>query len=665
MFKLGLSWKVSIVVTTIIILVMAAVGLLVYNSTGEIVREQVDNQIALMNDQQWRAIEDTFESLENELRDIAQDSNIYSLADVTNNQSADDLDSYLTRQIVRTTGSRLDREVENRSSLAFAYLTTPGGVTTADSRHKEADIMDFWAEETTDDADDTEYVGLRLSVEQYSQVPLGQFTEIDGERLILHSVPIQRRQSEDIIGYLVAGVDIAALFEGLSTELGEYGAITLLNNDGIILNHSDPQLVGTRTDVDWYISQIGQVHEVVEEIREDNYRSLTPLADGQLFLAADISIERITEPALAIGRHIIQVFSIAVIAIFLVVSAFVSWQLKPLRLFVKAFEQMEAGELNNSELSNSRLERRRDEIGSLVRAFNSMADNLRSIVQGISRSTEETSRTTQELSSSTEETSASVQQVAAKASSLSNSASEIDSSIAELASAVEDLRDSAKHITDVASQVNGLAQDGLTDMQSTQREMSDLLNPDKEAKGSVVNLNKATNEINSIVEVIYKIAEQTNLLALNAAIEAARAGEHGRSFAVVASEISELAEQTRTSTENITGIISRLTAQTQQTTSKIEAGVASVNQSEKTFSEIVSFIDDLVSRIQDTANAVDRLSGSTDQIKEISKQQSVDSEEISAATQQQAAIMAEIANSVQQLATMAGDLEQSIQHFKP
>src|SRR5690606_30934114 len=72
-----------------------------------------------------------------------------------------------------------------------------------------------------------------------------------------------------------------------------------------------------------------------------------------------------------------------------------------------------------------------------------------------------------------------------------------------------------------------------------------------EADAAIARLIEGARKIGEVVDLITEIAEQTNLLALNATIEAARAGEAGKGFAVVASEVKALAQQTQHATGEI------------------------------------------------------------------------------------------------------------------
>ena len=77
---------------------------------------------------------------------------------------------------------------------------------------------------------------------------------------------------------------------------------------------------------------------------------------------------------------------------------------------------------------------------------------------------------------------------------------------------------------------------------------------DEEAKALTISAEK----IGQIIELITDIAIKTDLLALNATIEAARAGDAGRGFAIVASEVKNLATQTTRGTDDIFSQVSAM-----------------------------------------------------------------------------------------------------------
>ncbi|GJE52158.1 hypothetical protein GOFOIKOB_5226 [Methylobacterium tardum] len=99
------------------------------------------------------------------------------------------------------------------------------------------------------------------------------------------------------------------------------------------------------------------------------------------------------------------------------------------------------------------------------------------------------------------------------------------------------------------------------------------------ADRSTVQLHKATEAMDGVVQLISKTAEQINLLALNATIESARAGEAGKGFAIVANEVKALATQTTTATVRISEEIAAMqdvSAEVVQTLAAISEAVGSV-----------------------------------------------------------------------------------------
>ncbi|OCA88900.1 globin-coupled sensor protein [Pseudobacillus wudalianchiensis] len=120
-----------------------------------------------------------------------------------------------------------------------------------------------------------------------------------------------------------------------------------------------------------------------------------------------------------------------------------------------------------------------------------------------------------------------------------------------------------------------------------------------EQMGEIIHqLKQSSSQITNIISMVKQIAEQTNLLALNASIEAARAGVHGNGFAVVAQEVRKLAQQSKQSVEQITGLVhdsASLTNQAVNTTAdvkqKVSLGLEDSAQTQKKFQQILSSID--------------------------------------------------------------------------
>ena len=172
----------------------------------------------------------------------------------------------------------------------------------------------------------------------------------------------------------------------------------------------------------------------------------------------------------------------------------------------------------------------------------------------------------------------------------------------EMGSTIEEIARNTEQAANNAQATNNKAMEGRTAVENTVRQIRSLAGNLESSSQEVAQLQKESETIGSVLDVIRGIAEQTNLLALNAAIEAARAGDQGRGFAVVADEVRSLAIRTQKSTQEIAGIISSL----QKQTGSIVGMMATCREQGNSSSEQASTAGELLGQItQDVTHIMD------------------------------------------------------------
>ena len=241
-----------------------------------------------------------------------------------------------------------------------------------------------------------------------------------------------------------------------------------------------------------------------------------------------------------------------------------------------------------------------------------------------------------QIRSAADQVSEGAEQVANGAQSLSQGSTQQASTIQELAATLSDISNQVQENTHAIKGVEGSANDTVAEVSHSMEKMHEMLS-------AMEDIAKSSAEIEKIMKSIEDIAFQTNILALNASVEAARAGNAGKGFAVVADEVGRLAastaeaskstaslivnsiqrvqhgkqiaDETATSLNRVSGIISALSEQAKKVSQNSLAQESAIQQTTHGVDQIAGVIQTNSATAQQSAAASQQLSGQANMLK--------------------------------------------------
>lgn len=413
--------------------------------------------------------------------------------------------------------TELDGKLSLASSLNFSMMDVAD--TQANSGfYKVVKIFNGYAFDETGAMDDALAEPYVQQAENHGdEMVVSPVNEVDGKELVTISV---KRIDESVDFFVLDLADLITIINDYALE-GSYAE--LVAGDKVIFSnkHGD-HLIPIEREMEF----AGQNWSLTGYIDRDSIQSNTDTINWKITLALLVCA------VLVIG------ISVALLHI-----AF-----KPLARLNSLVGELSQGQ---GDLTQRLAVDSRDEIGQISNSINLFIEKLQAMFIEVSESSKEIDNAIQDLNSQSQSNSKTLEQHTLET-------EQAITAIEELSASANSVEQSAGDAATLTETTNRNAEESKQTVTDAVNSVNALVDQVVAMSGTIGEMNRDTQEIGSVLQVIGEIAEQTNLLALNAAIEAARAGDQGRGFAVVADEVRALAARTQQSTSQINDIIDKL-----------------------------------------------------------------------------------------------------------
>lgn len=503
----------------------------------------------------------------------------------------------------------------------------------------------------------------------------------------------------------VIGVDLSLeklTSQIANTKVGNSGYIVLTDKEGSLLAYNDQQMVLDNKKIsDLPIFKEVQNQTVFLDNNQVTYTTVHDEETGwQIFSV--ITQEEVQSFSVMISQNMSKriseaekslssIFStllttqIIIIAVLFIISAAISlifarYFINPIIKLSTFLKNVASGDLTNKMTSKSK-----DEISLLFDSVNTMVDSLREMAKKMSQLIHAVERDSNVLNDQAKVTSHVTETVSIAMNEVSKGSEQLAADMVNISTNVENnqlavniMSSNIDKIVEHAKNTKSITTEGQIIMENMNNKIDMIVYQAVESTNIMKELDCKLQDITNITSLIQDISDQTNLLALNASIEAARAGEQGKGFAVVAQEVKKLAEQSRNSVGRIAALINEIQDDSEKALLNIDTGrqtavdgAKMTRDTDKSFNNIINFIDHLVKDIDEIAHVSDTLSQnslsistSVESVVAISEETSAGVWEVSNTTEEQRKAVLEVHHISENLRMLTSELQQLIKHFK-
>lgn len=478
-----------------------------------------------------------------------------------------------------------------------------------------------------------------------------------------YSVPVYSNQHK-IIGALVFvlnGNSMEDVIEGIDVGGGR-SPVILNNSNGSVTASMDKEgsekrveeLRKTGTLIDNILAGKTGVEDYVEPLSGEHLVCAYDLIDGTSWTACAIAPYSFYFRALNQFRiGLIAIFVVSVIVVAFVIVLSVKVLVKPL-LSVKG--SIGAIATGNADLTQRIDISTDDEIGDVVKGFNTFVEKLQEIIKQLFESKKYLECVGEDLQSSTQDTSASIIEIISNIESVngqiltqSNSVHETVGAVNEISSNIDSLEKMIENQAACVTQASAAVEQMIGNINSVNNSVGKMIesfsllqqnsafgiNAQNNANEKIMMIEQQSKMLQDANTAIASIAEQTNLLAMNAAIEAAHAGEAGKGFSVVADEIRKLSETSTNQSKTIGAelgkiqdTIKEVVAVSEETTTAFSAVSQSITDTNEIVQQIKGAMEEQHVGSKQIIEALQSMNNSTSEVKMASEEMAVGNKDI-------------------------------------